>query len=168
MSLHDSLSPYAEPSPGEFKRVLAATGVIGALFLALIVFAPQHDPTRVVAHMPCSVLSEDTIGVVLGTEMRLSPSGGTVCQYVSTSAASRTLFVIARHDPALPATMASGTRIAGVGDEAVRSQNVLYARYGSRAYTFDIVPHAGDDPRLFAQELRLARLLNNQMVAQNH
>jgi hypothetical protein len=163
MSDHDSLSHHVEPDPGEFKRALVATGVIGALFVALDL-APQRDPAQVVAGLPCSVISEDAIGTVLGEPVRLSPTSGTICQYVSTGATSRQLLVTARHDAALPASMSNGTHVSGIGDDAIFAPDALYVRHGSRSYTLALAPH---DPNDALQELRLAKLMHRQMIAQN-
>ncbi|GAC1615233.1 MAG: hypothetical protein NVS4B13_09660 [Candidatus Elarobacter sp.] len=159
---------FEEPSPPEIKRAALATVTLVALF-SFFAFAPPRDPTKVVAGVPCSVLSEEDISAVLGTQMRLMPTTGTVCHYVSTGAgASRALFVIARHDASMPkATAGDSAEVSGVGDAAMLSSNALYVRYGSRSYTFDVVPQSPDDARVGTQELRLAKMARRPAIAQN-
>ena len=99
----------------------------------------------------------------------MMPTSGTICQYVSTgTGASRTLFVIARHDASVPASIArDSVSVTNVGDAAMRSPNAVYVRYGTHAYTFDIVPSSPSDPPHTAEELRLARMMHRPMIAQN-
>jgi hypothetical protein len=149
--------------------VAGAIAAIAAL-CALLAFAPRHDPTKVVRGMPCSILSEAAIGAALGSPMLLMPTSGAVCRYVATggSGTAPTLFVIARHDPSVPASIAQdGVPVSGVGDGAVQSANGLYVRYGARSYTFIVVPQAAGDLGPPASELRLAKLANRPMIAQN-
>lgn len=164
---HSILYPF-EPDPTETKRAVAAIAILVALF-SLLAFARPHDPTKVVSGVPCSVLSERDISAVLETEMRLMPTSGTICQYVSTgTASSRTLFVIARHDTTVPASIArESVSVPHVGDAAMRSPNAVYVRYGTHAYTFDIVPASPNDRPHTAEELRLARMMHRPMIAQN-
>jgi hypothetical protein len=165
---HSILYPV-EPEEFETKRAAIAIAILVALF-SLLAFARPHDPTKVVSGTPCSVLSERDISSVLGTEMRLMPTSGTICQYVSTGAgASRTLFVIARHDAAIPVLIArESVAVPNVGDAAMRSPNAVYVRYGAHSYTFDIVPASPSDPAHTAEELRLAKMMHRPMIAQNH
>ena len=87
-----------DDDPAAGKKAVIATAVLIALF-ALLAFSPHHDPTKVAAGIPCSVLSETAIGTVLRTQVALMPTNGTTCQYVTTNArVHRTLFVVARHD----------------------------------------------------------------------
>ncbi|HEY0382080.1 MAG TPA: hypothetical protein VGC72_07770 [Candidatus Elarobacter sp.] len=112
------------------------------------------------------MLSENDISAVLGTPMRLMPTSGAICQYVSTTSGAPSLFVVARHDsriPAEPDTVA----VDGLGGTAVRFANTLYVRYGAHAYTFAVVPQVTPNGRAFGQELALARLLHHAMIAQN-
>ncbi|HWT05406.1 MAG TPA: hypothetical protein VN224_06595, partial [Xanthomonadales bacterium] len=62
----------------EFKKVVASLAIFVALFamFAMFAFAPPRDPTKVVPGIPCSVLSENDIGAVLGAQMRLMPTSG--------------------------------------------------------------------------------------------
>jgi hypothetical protein len=84
--------------PGELKRSVIASVVIVAAAMALVVFGPRHDPTKVVAGLPCSVVSESEVGTIFGTPMQLTPSDGTICRYVPTDARHiKSLFVIAQH-----------------------------------------------------------------------
>jgi hypothetical protein len=84
--------------PGELKRsVIASVVVVVAAAVALVVFGPRHDPTKVVAGLPCSVVSESEVGNIFGTQMQLTPSDGTICRYVPTDARHiKSLFVIAQ------------------------------------------------------------------------
>jgi len=160
--------PTSENARSEIKRAAIATAILIALFAVLAFAAPfQHDPAKVVAGVPCSVLSEDDISAVLGEPMRLMPTSGTVCQYVATGAGtSRALFVIAHHDASLPVAMTGDSvTVPGLGDAAIRSAHALYVRYGSHSYTFDIVPQSANDAPPFAKELRLAKMMHRQMIA---
>jgi hypothetical protein len=164
-----AFEPIPKPeSPSEIKRAALATAILIALF-AVLAFAPpfKHDATKVIAGVPCSVLSEEDISAVLGEPMRLMPTSGTVCQYVATGAGtSRALFVVARHDASPPLEMTQGSvAVPGLGDSALRTANALYVRYGSRSYTFDIVPQSPNAAPPFAAELRLAKMMHRDMVA---
>jgi hypothetical protein len=166
MSPSNFLSHGERPAGFEIQRAVAATVLLVALF-SVFVFGPRHDPTKVVAGVPCSVLSEEQISDVLGAPMRLMPTSGTVCQYVATTTGSRSLFVIARHDSLFPVSaMRSGTIIHGLGDGAVLADNTMYVRYGPRAYVFHIVPSTPNDTGT-GEELRLATLMHRPLVAQN-
>ena len=164
---HSILYPL-DRDPSEPKRAVAAIAIFVALF-SVLAFAHPHDQTKVVAGIPCSVLSEQDISAVLGTNMRLMPTSGTICQYVATSGGtSRTLFVVARHDATVPPSMvADGIPVHGVGDAALRTPNAVYVRYGSRSYTFDVIPRSPTDALPIGQELRLAKMMHRPMIAQN-
>jgi len=149
----------------ELKKVLASLTIFVALF-AMFAFAPPRDPTKVVPGMPCSVLSENDIGAVLGTPMRLMPTSGSICQYVSTTYGAPSLFVVARRDPRTPAEPDT-ISVDGLGGVAVRYGNTLYVRYGAHAYTFAVVPQLTPDDHAFGKELQLARLLHRATIAQN-
>jgi hypothetical protein len=167
MSSSNFRSVDERPRGFEIQRTIAATVLLVAVF-SIFVFGPRHDPTKVVAGVPCSVLSEEQIGDVLGAQMRLLPTTGTVCQYVSTTSGSRSLFVIARHDSLFPASaMRSGTVIHGLGDGAVLADNAMYVRYGARSYVFHVVPTTSDAAATTGEELRLAMLMHRPLVAQN-
>ncbi|MEA2719616.1 MAG: hypothetical protein QOJ39_1480 [Candidatus Eremiobacteraeota bacterium] len=101
--------------------------------------------------------------------MRLMPSSGTICQYVSTGAGtSRTLFIVARQAASVPAAMQhDGTPVQGVGDAAMRSRNAVYVRYGKHSYTFDVVPDSSTAARATTEELRLAKMMHRPLIAQN-
>ena len=165
MSPNDSLR-FPNDDPAEFRKSLAATAILIALF-ALLGFAPHRDPTKVVAGVPCSVLSEKAVGSVLGTTVQLMPTNGTICQYVSTGAdGPRSMFVIARHDARPPSRAGSTSPIIGTGDEAYRIADALYVRYGSHAYTI-VVPHAADRATAWNDQLRAAHLMSRNAIAQN-
>jgi hypothetical protein len=74
---------------------LAAIAIL-LVIIAAFAFAPQRDPSKVVAGIPCSVIPETEISAVLGAPMRLLPTTGSVCRYVSTSGdVQRTVLVVA-------------------------------------------------------------------------
>ena len=150
------------------RRVIGAIAAVAAL-CALLAFAPHRDPTKVVRGLPCSILSETEISAALGAPMQLMPTSGAVCRYVSTgTSGAPALFVVARHDTAVPPSIAKdGVVVHGIGDTAVRSADGLYVRYGARAYTFIVVPQSTGDPRPLAGELRVAKLVHRTMIAQN-
>jgi hypothetical protein len=150
----------------ELKKMLASVAIFVALF-AMFAFAPPRDPTKVVPGIPCSVLSENDISAVLGAPMRLMPTSGSICQYVSTATSGApSLFVVARRDPRFPAEPDT-VPVDGLGGPAVHEANTLYVRYGAHAYTFAVVPQQTPDDRAFGKELQLARLLHRATIAQN-
>jgi hypothetical protein len=163
-------SPYnisVATSPVERKRAAIALVLLLLLFGALAFVAP-HDPTKVVSGLPCSVLSEEQIGEVLGTQMRLMPasSTGTVCRYVPTaSTGAHTLFVIARHASERPALSVAGTPLPRIGDEAIAGTDATYVRYGPHWYAFILVPRAAADRSAPALEQRLATMMHRPMIA---
>jgi hypothetical protein len=167
MSLSHPLANFERPPGFELQRAVAATILLVVLF-SVFIFGPRHDPTKVVAGVPCSVLSEQQISEVLGTQMRLMPTTGTVCQYVATTSEPRSLFVIARHDALFPATaLRTGTLINGLGDAAVLADNAMYVRYGPRSYVFHVAPTTMSDASSTGEELRLAMMMHRPLVAQN-
>jgi hypothetical protein len=138
---------YSDPvGRHDLIRALVAMALLVALFTVLA-FVPRRDPTKVVAGIPCSILSERAIGSVLGATMQLLPTDGTVCHYVSTdSAAQRTLFVVALHgDTPVNRAMAERNR-------------ALYVTYRRRTYELVIVGDIRPDASA-AREHRLAALL---------
>jgi hypothetical protein len=168
MFAYHDLSLYGASEPGDVKRAAAATFVLLGL-VALFTFAAPRDPTKVVAGLPCSVLSEASVSATFDTEMRLMPTTGTVCHYVATgNGSSRSLFVTARGGTSLPpSTAQDSAEVHGIGDAAVRTENALYARYGSRSYAFAVVPHGTKEAETLAEEVRLAKMVRPAMVAQN-
>ncbi len=149
----------------EIKKVLASVATFVALF-AMFAFAPPRNPAKVVPGIPCSVLSENEISAVLGTPMRMMPTSGSICQYVSTTSGAPSLFVVARRDPRTPAEP-DAVPIAGLGGTAAHVGNTLYVRYGAHAYSFAVVPQLTPDDHAFGKELQLARLLHRATLAQN-
>jgi hypothetical protein len=141
----------SEPDAAEVRRAL----ICGAITIAVAVgfaFAPPRDASKVVAGVPCSVISESQVGEALGMPARLLPTGGTVCQYVATDArAQRSLFVVAHRDDE-PANV-SGTN------------NSLSVRSGSHTYTVTIVQPATDAATIHAEEVRVARMMPGAMIA---
>ena len=168
MFVYHELYGTDHPDSPTIARVLGAVGAIVGL-CAVFLLAPRHDATKVVSGLPCSVLSEAEISAALGAPMLMMPTSGAVCHYVSTgNTGAPALFVVARHDTAIPASIAQdGVAVHGVCDAAMRSPSGLYVRYGARAYTFIIVPQGSNDVRPIADELRLAKLVRRPMIAQN-
>jgi hypothetical protein len=70
----------------ETARALGATALLASVFV-LFVFVAPRDPSHVAAGATCSVLSENEIGRTVGAPVRLMPTGGGICEYVSTGAA---------------------------------------------------------------------------------
>ena len=90
--------PYVGPQVPYSTQGLSVIAIIVAI-LAAFAFAPARDPSKVIPGVACSVLSETEISSVVGTPVRLSPTTGTVCRYVSTeSNTDRTVMVIARRE----------------------------------------------------------------------
>lgn len=147
--------------PGEIKRAGIASVAIVIAALALFIFGPRHDPTKVVAGIPCSVLSETDIGAALGTPMQLMPSDGTICRYVPTDPSrTHTLYIIAQHG----IVPSDATTISGTAPDASPAVTV---RTGTRRYIVRIVP-AGPNPRgAYAAELRVAKLVQRPVIAAN-
>jgi hypothetical protein len=154
-----------EPTLQDLKAAAASLALLIALF-AVFAFASPRDPTKVVAGLPCSILSEEQISGVLGTPMRLMPSSGAVCQYASTeSGVERRLFVVARHETSLPGPARDVVTLHGIGDAAIRSENGTYVRFGDRAFAFTIVPRAVAGANDAEHELRLATMVRRPLVA---
>ena len=109
------------------------------------------------------MLSENDIGAVLGAPMRLMPTSGSICQYVSTTYGAPSLFVVARRDPRTPPSWTPS--IAGLGGTAAHSGNTLYCAT-ARPYSFAVVPQLTPDEHAFGKELQLARLLHRATIAQ--
>ena len=150
----------------DVKKALAILATFVAL-AAMFAFAPPRDPTKVVPGIPCSVLSESDISAVLGAPMRLMPTSGTICQYISTTTSGTpSLFVVARRDTRTPVEPDT-VPVDGFGGSAVRYANTLYVRFGTHAYTFAVVPQVTPDDHAYGKELQLARLLQRATIAQN-
>jgi hypothetical protein len=135
------------------RNAVIATAVLVALF-GMLFFAPRNDPAKVVAGIPCSVISENAIASVIGSPVRLMPTNGTTCEYVPTDAsAQRSVFVIAHEES--PATGYHSTA------------NAVHVRNGSRTYTIIVVPQK-PDTNSSTDEARLAHLMSfGTAVAQN-
>jgi len=143
--------------PGEIKRAGIATVAVIIAALALCIFGPRHDPTKVVAGIPCSVVSETEIGAALGTPMQLMPSDGTICRYVPTDPHStHTLYIIAQRGIA-PTTALPGAAAATPPEVTVRA--------GTHRYIVRIVPAAPNLDATYAAELRLAKLVQRPVIA---
>jgi hypothetical protein len=166
MSFTHPYPAHGETGPAEIRGAAAATLVLVLLFIAFA-FASRRDPTKLAAGIPCAMLSEDDATTVLGTPMRLMPTTGTICQYVSTGTSSRALFVIARHDPTFPRTVRDGVTLHGVGDEGLRTSNGTYVRYGGRSFKIIVVPQSPEDRTTATEELRIAIMMRRPMIARN-
>jgi len=154
--------------PHELMRALGATALLIAIFFFFVLAAP-HDPAKLVAGAPCSVLSETEISLVIGTPVRLMPTSGSICEYVSTGGeAQRTLFVVAKSDPAPPyGWPARAVSVRDLGNAALRRDASLYVRFGNRAYIVTLVPQNSGTTGVFERERRLARMLGRSVIARN-
>ena len=153
--LNNAMPLKREKSEGrtELARAFIAVALLLGLFAALG-FAPRNDPAKTVAGLACSVVSENEASLVLGTRVRLLPSTGTLCRYVSTASVAPSLFVVARHDD--DPSLGSGTHVVGQS---------LYVRRGKHTFVFTVVaPEAGPGAALVA-ERTLASALSRTMVA---
>ena len=149
------LQSYWESAPpeerNEIVRASFAVALLAVLFF-VFAFAPARDPSQVAAGVPCSILSERQIGAVFGAPMRLRPTDGTVCQYVSTDRDKQgMLFVIARHD----GTQGSLGRVL---------DHKLNLRYEGRIYTLIAVAGAAHANVAEGQERRLALMLDHRVA----
>jgi len=87
--------PYAGPEPSNTTQGLAIIAIILAILLT-IWFAPPRDPSKVVPGISCSVVSETQISAVMGTDMQLLPTSGSLCRYVATNSdVERSVIVVA-------------------------------------------------------------------------
>jgi hypothetical protein len=153
---NDSFGAERETSEGrvEVARAAVATILLAGLFAALG-FAPRNDPAKTIAGLPCSVVSENEASLVLGTTVRLLPSTGTLCRYVSTGAPlSRALIVVARRED--EPSLGNGTHVVG------RS---LYARRDGHTYVLTVV--GADGAAALADERTLAGALGRTDVARS-
>ena len=144
--------PSSERSRNERSELVSAAVALALLALLFVAFAftPARDPSKVVAGIPCSIFSENQIGAVFGSAMRLRPTDGTVCQYVSIDPDKQgMLFVIARHDD--PAS----SRLAGRG---------LAVHYHGRIYNVIAIADAAH-PGVAALQQRLALILDRRLIA---
>jgi hypothetical protein len=152
------LQSYWESAPpeerNEIVRASFAAALLAVLFL-VFAFAPARDPSQVVGGIPCSIFSERQIGAVFGATMRLRPTDGTVCQYVSINPDMQgMLFVIARHD----GTQGSLGRVL---------DHKLNLRYEGRIYTLIAVAGAAHANVAEGQERRLALMLDHRVAKRN-
>jgi hypothetical protein len=126
--------PPANESDMSPKRAGIAALLLVAMF-SVFAFAPPRDHGKLVRGLPCSVLTEDEIGSVVGTPVQLMPTSGSVCRYVSTaSGPARSVFVVAP---------------GGV----------------SHTYAFHVVPRGPNDTAAPAEEARLEKLVHRQVAA---
>ena len=164
-----SFSPYDhQHSADEAPSAQGAVGAVAILVLLFVAFAlaAPHDPSKPERGVACSVLSEMNVSTVLGTQMQLMPTNGTVCRYVATSKRDApTVFIVARHGLQPPAG-ADPVPADGFGESTYRVGDTVYVRHAARAYTVIVAP-TGDGGARFDQELHLARAMNRAIVAQN-
>jgi hypothetical protein len=139
----------------ELLRSACAIALLLGLF-AFLAFAPRRDPAQTIAGLPCSVVSENTAGQILGTPVRLLPTTGTICRYVSAKDSERSLYVVARHDddPSL------GNATHRIGDS-------LYVRRGRHTFVFTVVGAGQDEATRLAIERSLAGAVARTVVARN-
>jgi hypothetical protein len=144
-----SSTERARDERNELVSASVAIALLAVLFL-VFAFAPARDPSKLIAGIPCSIFSERQVGAVFGVPMRLRPTDGTICQYVSTDSGKQgMLFVIARHDD--PAT----SNLAGHG---------LLIRHANR--TCNVIAIADSaHPSVTALQQQLALLLERRVVA---
>src|ERR1700676_4635113 len=109
MSIHDSFHPdHSDEDRFAVRKALAATALLIA-FGAVFAWAPKDDPMKVVAGLPCSVLSEHDISAVIGTPVPLMPTSGSICQYEPTDTVNGpAVFVVAHTDTSIPGHTQSG------------------------------------------------------------
>ena len=147
------------------RGAVAVVTLLALLFVAFALAAP-HDPSRPERGVACSILSEMNVSTVLGTQMQLMPTNGTVCRYVAAGRRDApTVFIVARHDLQPPAG-AEPVPADGFGETTYRVGDTLYVRRAARAYTVIVAPPGAGNAR-FDQELHLAREMNRAIVAQN-
>ena len=140
----------SEDTRSKAQRALAAAALLVA-FGALFVFAPADDPTKVVANMPCSILSERDIGSVVGAPVRLMPTSGTICHYVPTGdAGSTAVFVVAHRDATMPVHV---------------PQNGVALRSSGHVYTIVVVPRNPPMAMTNADAQRLAKIVQHPQIA---
>ncbi len=147
------LNPF-ENDPVEVSdrtRAIIALALLIGLF-AIFAFTPRRDPTKLVAGLPCSILSESQISAVIGRTMELIPGDGNVCHYVSTDAASqRNVFVVALH------------RVVQTNSAIRRRDQALFVRHHGRTYELVVLPAEG----AMESELRFASLIADSRVARS-
>ena len=158
-----SLEHSIERDDSSKSTLAIATFVLTALVVSAFAFAPARDPSKVIAGVPCSVVSEKQIGAVLHAPMRMLPETGNVCRYVATSGAEQTLTVIARKETLPPEDWGVPTSALDVQ----RHGDTLYVRSGDRSYLLFLVAPGEDPQTILADELRLAALARKPVVAQN-
>ena len=148
------LQSYLESAPSnernEIVRAACAVALLVVLFIAFA-FAPARDPSKLVAGVPCSILSEQQIGAVFDAPMRLRPTDGTVCQYVSTDSHKQGMFfVIARHDDTGVATNPN--------------PNALPLRHRGRSYTLIAIADPAHANLALLREQQLALRLDHRLA----
>jgi hypothetical protein len=147
--MFQSSTERAREERNELVSASVAIALLAVLFL-VFAFAPARDQSKVVAGIPCSIFSERQVGEVFAAPMRLRPTDGTICQYVSTDSDKQgMLFVIARHDD--PAT----SKLAGHG---------LVVRHANRTYSLIAIADPAH-PDAAALQQHLALLLERRVVA---
>ena len=117
---------------------------IGFLVAALVALplVGKHDPDRLVPGVPCSILTEDQVGSILGGPVRLMPTDGQTCIYASTGEAPAREVLVTVH----PGTSAPLVRIVGAYEdspEEKRTIDGLRARFEDRIAQVARSPQAG-------------------------
>jgi len=151
-----SFTPLTFHDPGDdrthLRRALAALALFAG-FVALFAFAPPDDPTKVVAGLPCSVLSENEVAGVVGTPMRLMPTSGAICHYLpSQTESDAAVFVVAHHDASLSGRLPNGA---------------VAVHAGPYVYTIAVVGRDAARPAPSDAAQRLAKLVQRPIIAAN-
>ena len=151
------MSPFLQDESLEkldFARASVALLLLVGLF-ALLAMMPKRDPTKVVAGIPCSIVSESQVGDVFGMRMRLMPTEGTICHYVAANTSQQAdLFVIATSSDE-PSTAVLRVKPAPA-----------FAHRGSLKYEFVAMPEGADAATAVARERRLAAFVTRKELAQ--
>ena len=156
-------SPLEGHDRARIRRALIAT-VLAVAALMTIGMAIPRDPVELVPGVPCAVLQETAISSALGMPMHLTDARGGVCTYVSAVATTRRTLVIEARDDMQPPPQwltENSIRVEGLGDAALRLDDALYVRYGSRGYTL----HINDPGRAFMKEVRLVKMMRPTLLA---
>jgi hypothetical protein len=152
------MSPFHQDESLEkldFLRASVALLLLAGLF-ALLAMMPKRDPTKVVAGVPCSIVSESQVGDVFGMRMRLMPTEGTICHYVAANTSQQAdLFVIAT--PSLDQPSDAVLRVKPAP---------AFARRGGLRYEFVAMPEGADAATAVARERRLAAFVTRKELAQ--
>lgn len=138
-----------------------------AAFVGAIALLPARDPAKLVRGVDCSVLSEVQISTIVHAQMRMLPSDGNVCRYVSDSwSDGASVTVIAKHDVQRPPNWPPAQiRNLSFGDDAASVNDAVYLRRGDRAFLV-VVSHGGEQGT--ADAVRIARALDSARAVVAH